>query len=522
MPGRLTLHFSRFKKLPALTLCLLLLPRPAVFGQTTAPPEPLKALDAYVEKGLSDWRIPGLAIAVVKDDRVIFARGYGVREVGKAERVDEKTLFGVGSVTKSFTAAGVGLLVDEKKMAWDDAAVKHLPGLQLYDASLTSQVTLRDLLSHRTGLPRANGSLLIGYDRAETARRMRYLKPAAGLRSQFTYNNHMYLFAGLALEAVSKTSWEEFVRKRLFAPLNMTASNTSVSAFTQGSNVAQPHASIQSKVQRLPLRGIESHAPAGAVNSNALDMSNWVRMFLNKGSFEGRQILSPQVVRILQSQQTVIPVGPLSEKLFPSTHFQGYGMGWFVRDYRGRKVVEHGGNVDGMTAQVGMLPEENLGVVIMSNMNATPFPLALMYRVFDAFLGDAEKQADLSAEYLKLSKEGEAQARAMEKEAGEKRAAETKPTLPPEGYAGTYANDLYGGASVTVKGGRLYLKFNDAAQGELEHWEKDTFRIAWTNPLYVEAVGKTLLTFQLDGGKVSEFKAQNLADYKRVSAGGGD
>jgi hypothetical protein len=191
-------------------------------------------------------------------------------------------------------------------------------------------------------------------------------------------------------------------------------------------------------------------------------------------------------------------------------------MGWFVRDYRGRKVVEHGGNVEGMTAQVGMLPEENLGVVILSNMSGTPFPTALMYRVFDAYLGGAGGQTDLSAEYLKLVREGEAQAKAQEKESAEKRAADAKPTLPPESYAGTYANDLYGEASVTFEDGRLYLRFNEAAQGPLEHWEKDTFRITWSNPLFVEAVGKTPVSFLINGGEVVGLKAQNLADYQRV------
>jgi len=486
-------------------------PRP-----TPGPGAPLKTIDAYVEKGLSDWSIPGLTVAVVKEDRVVFLKGYGVREAGRPEKVDGQTLFGIGSATKSFTAAAVGLLVDEKKMGWDDPVTKHLPDFQLHDAGLTSQVTLRDLLSHRTGLPRANGTLLSTYGRAETARRMRHLKPAAGLRSQFTYNNQMYLVAGLALEAAAKTGWDDFVRQRLFGPLGMTASNTSVTALERLPNVARPHAKIGGEVRRLPFDNNDSIAPAGAINSNAAEMASWVRLFLNKGAFEGKQVLSPQIVRALQSQQTVIQVGPLSERLFPSTHFQGYGMGWFVRDYRGRKVVEHGGNVDGMTAQIGMLPEERLGVVILSNMNNTPFPAALMYRIFDAFLGDPEGQTDLSAEYLKLVGDAEAQARAREKEFVEKRATGTRPGLPLESYAGTYVNELYGEASVTLEDGKLRLRFNEAAQGALEHWENDTFRITWSNPLFVEAVGKTPISFVISDGEVGALQAQNLADYRRV------
>jgi CubicO group peptidase (beta-lactamase class C family) len=480
--------------------------------------ELFKNIDAYIEKAMSDWRIPGLSIAVVKDDKIIYAKGYGVRETGKPERVNEQTLFPVGSITKSFTAAGVGLLVDEKKMAWDDAVTKYLPDFQLYDPTLTQSVTMRDLLAHRTGLPRANGTLLSSYNRSETLRRMRFLKPAAPLRSAFTYNNQMYLAAGLALEKVAQTSWEEFIKQRFFAPLKMTASNLSIAALKSEKNFAAPHAVIGDKVQILPFDDKDSIAPAGAVNSNAVELANWARLFLNNGKSEGKQILSPTAIRIMHGQQTVIPVGGLSQLLFPSTHLQGYGMGWFLRDYRGRKVIEHGGNTDGMTAQTGLLPEENLGVVIFSNMNDNPAPQAIMYRVFDSFLGDADKQVDISAEYLRLTAAGKAQMQVQEKEFAAKRQPDVKPTLPLEAYAGNYQNDLYGAAQISNRNGKLYLKFNDNAQGELEHWEKDTFRIVWTNPFFLEAVGKPPITFQTENGRIVEFKTQNLGDYKRVSA----
>jgi len=478
--------------------------------------ESLKNIDVYIEKAISDWRIPGLSIAVVKDDKIIYAKGYGVRETGKPERVDEQTLFPVGSITKSFTAAGVGVLVDEKKMAWDDAVTKYLPDFQLYDQTLTQSVTMRDLLAHRTGLPRANGSLLSPYNRAENLRRMRFLKPSAPLRTQFTYNNQMYLAAGTALEKATQTSWEEFIKQRFFAPLKMTASNLSINALKSEKNYAAPHAIIQDKVQILPFDDKDSIAPAGAVNSNAVELANWARLFLNNGKFEGKQILSPTAIRIMHGQQTVIPVGGLSQLLFPSTHLQGYGMGWFLRDYRGRKVIEHGGNTDGMTAQIGLLPEENLGVVILSNMNEGPAATAIMYRVFDSFLGDADKQVDISAEYLRLTAAGKAQMQVQEKEFAAKRDASQKPTLPLAAYAGIYQNDLYGSAKVTIVNGKLYLKFNEKTQGELEHWEKDTFRIVWTNPLFVEAVGKPPMTFVAESGKIAELKTQNLGDYKRV------
>lgn len=502
-------------KLASLLLTLLLCGQAAHPRQTAGQPaDPLRELDAQVEQLMREWEVPGLAVAVVKDDRLVFAKGYGVREAGKAERVDGRTLFGVGSATKSFTAASVAMLADAGKLQWDDPVVKHLEDFRLFDPQLTRDVTLRDLLAHRTGLPRANGSLLSPYGRAEIVRRMRHVKPSAPLRAQFTYQNQMYLVAGMAVEKVAGVTWDEFVRARIFAPLGMTASNTSVNSLKGRANVATPHAKIRGATRTLPYRSIDNYAPAGSVNSNAEELARWLRLQLGRGTYEGRQLVSPAAVRQMHAMQTVIPVGPLTEKLFPSTHFQGYGMGWFVRDYRGRKVVEHGGNVDGMSAQLGMLPEEGLGVVVLSNMDSTPLPTVLMYRIFDAYLGG--RGADLNAELLKLSKEGEQQKAAQAKALEEKRTAGTKPSLPLGEYAGTYSNELYGAARVVEEDGKLVLRFSPGVEGELEHWQEETFRVNWSNPFYVEAVGKTQITFVVGaGGKVEELKAQGLADFKR-------
>jgi CubicO group peptidase (beta-lactamase class C family) len=483
-------------------------------------PDPLRDLAPHVERVMRDWSVPGLSVAVIKDDKIVFIKGFGLRESGKPGAVNERTLFAIGSATKAFTVASVALLADEGKLKLDDPVVKHLPGFQLYDPHLTQEVTLRDLLSHRTGLPRANISLLIPYDRAETVRRMRFLKPVAGLRSRFTYQNQMYLAAGLAVERLSGLNWDEFVRKRIFDPLGMKASNTSIGSLKGQENVATPHAKIQGAISTLPYRSIDSYAPAGAVNSNAFEMAQWVRLQLGGGTFEGKQLLSPALFRQTHALHTPIPVSPLTEKLFPTTHFQGYGMGWFLRDYRGRKVVEHGGNVDGMSAQIGMIPEEKLGIVILTNRDNSPLPEALMYYVFDAYLGGAG--VDLNAEYLKVVAEGEKQKAAQLKAFAEKRTANTKPSAALEKYAGTFSNDLYGDAQVSHEGGRLRLRFGPGVEGELEHWQDDTFLIVWGNPLFVEAVGKTPVTFTVDkGGAVNEMKAQGLADYKRsVSSAG--
>ena len=513
----------KVKKISCLLVALLVFLNTsgALAQQSSATaPDSLRDLTPRIERVMRDWDVPGLAIAVIKDDRIVFIKGFGLRESGKAGAVDERTLFAIGSATKSFTVASLALLVDEGKLKLDDPVVKYLPGFQLYDPHVTQEVTIRDLLSHRTGLPRANNSLLIPYDRAETVRRMRFLKPVAGLRSRFTYQNQMYLAAGLVVERISGLSWDEFVRRRILDPLGMKASNTSINSLKGQANVATPHAKIQGTIKALPYRSIDSYAPAGAVNSNAFEMAQWIRLQLGGGSFEGKQLLTPAIVRQTHALHTPIGIGPQTEKLFPTTHFQGYGMGWFMRDYRGRKVVEHGGNVDGMSAQVGMIPEEKLGIVILTNRDNSPLPEALMYYVFDAYLGGPG--VDLNAEYLKLVAEGEKQKAAQLKAFEEKRTANTKPSAALEKYAGTYSNDLYGEAQVSHEGGNLRLRFNPGVEGHLEHWQDDTFLIVWSNPLFLEAVGKTPVTFVVDkGGVISEMKAQGLADYKRVVGSGG-
>ncbi len=494
-------------------LLIMLVNGPHARGQESA----LNGFDDYVNQALRDWEVPGLAIAIVKNDRVVWAKGYGVRKLGDPTPVNERTLFAIGSSSKAFTAASVAMLVDESKLKWDDPATKYLPGFEVFDPYVTRELTVRDLLTHRSGLERGD---LLWYgtenSRDEILRRARFLKPTWSLRSTFGYQNLMYLAAGQIVARVSGRSWDEFIRQRIFAPLGMVSSNTSVADLKDSGNVATPHAEVEGKVVTIPWRNIDNIAPAGSINSNIVDVAEWVRLQLGEGAYKNERLISSGAVKEMHMPQIVIRAEPPLSLLYPEAHFITYGLGWFLHDYRGRKVVEHGGAIDGMRAQVAMIPEEKLGMVILTNLNGTTLPIALMFKVFDIYLGGLGgigwAQRDWSAELLKTVKTLEEKAKETEKKAEADRVKGTQPALTPENYAGTYKNDLYGEAGVTEEKGKLVLRFGPAFTGDLEHWHYDTFRARWRNP----TAPHTFVTFALNTqGKVEELKVDlpGLAAY---------
>ena len=472
---------------------------------------PGKEFDDYVNKALKQWDVPGVSIAIVKNDQIVFAKGYGVRKLGDPTPVDEKTLFAIGSASKAFTAASIGMLMDEGKLKWDDPAAKYLPGFQLFDPYATREITVRDLLCHRSGLER--GDLLwYGSDlsRDEIVRRVRYLKPSWSFRGMFGYQNIMFLAAGQIVPSVTGKSWDDFVRERIFIPLGMTSSNTSIKDLAKSTNVATPHTKIDEKVETIPWRNIDNIAPAGSINSNVVDMAQWTRLHLGEGKYQGKQLVSSGTVKEMHTPQTIIRTEGIWEKLFPEAHFLTYGLGWFLQDYHGRKVVQHGGNIDGMSALVAMMPEEKLGVVVLTNLNGTTLPTVLANTIFDWYTKSPQK--DWSTELYKSIKGLEDVQKAAEKKKEEARVAGTSPSLPLEKYAGTYKDEMYGEAKVTVKDGKLVATYGAAFAGELEHWHYNTFRVRWRD----RSLGKGFINFTLkDDGTVDEMKLENLTSFKR-------
>jgi CubicO group peptidase (beta-lactamase class C family) len=469
---------------------------------------PLQGFDAYVEKAIKDWKVPGIAIAIVKDTSVVYAKGFGVREVGKPDAVTPRTLFAIGSSSKAFTAASIAMLVDEGKLKWDDPAARHVTNFQMYDPYVTRELTVRDLLSHRSGLSRGD---LVWYgsdlSRDEIVHRARFLAPTWSLRSTFGYQNIMYITAGQAIQQVSGKSWDDFVAERIFAPLGMAESNTSVRDLAGKPDVASPHALLDDTLRAVPWRNIDNAGAAGSINSNVLDMAKWVRFQLDSARWGGKPLIQMGNFLAMRTPHTLIPVDTGARRVNPHRHFRSYGLGWFLEDYRGREVVHHGGNIDGMSALVGMMPEERVGFVILTNMNGTGVTSALMYRIFDAFL--QAPPTDWSAVTLREVERGRTRAQEAQKRREASRVAGTSPSLPLDRYAGAYADSMYGQLQVQAQDGKLHLTIGRAFAGELEHWHFDTWRARWRDPM----LGRSFVSFTLD----AEAKVQQVS----VDAGGG-
>jgi CubicO group peptidase (beta-lactamase class C family) len=458
-----------------LALLALLLEAPA----PAQAPDPLAGFDAYVAQAVRDWEVPGLSVAVVRDGRTVFARGYGVRSIGQPGEVDEETLFAIGSTTKAMTAAALGVLVDEGKVRWDDPVTRHLPWFQLHDPAATREVTVRDLLTHRAGLGNAD---FLWYEQDATTRevveRLRHLEPAYSLRGGFVYQNIMYAAAGEVVAAASGMPWAEFVRSRLVRPNGMERTVMTL-AETQGvENVAAPHDRVDGRLRVIRNASVDPVAAAGSVWSSAEDMARWLGFLLRGCETEaGERLLEPATCDELFTPQTVLPPGgmyPTSRLVKP--HWSTYGLGWFQQDFEGRKVDFHTGSIDGMVAIAGLIRDEGIGVYVLANRDHAELRHALMYRVFDLF--DAEAPRDWSAELKALYAGLEASADSARAAAEARRPAGTRPSLPLSRYAGTYSDPLYGTVVISESGGALEARYGRQT-GRLEHWGYDTFRVRW-------------------------------------------
>jgi CubicO group peptidase (beta-lactamase class C family) len=460
-------------------------------------------LDRYIEDAMQDWKVPGLAIAVVKNDSIIMAKGYGVRKTGEEEKVDEHTLFAIASNTKAFTASLLGILVDQGKLGWDDRVIDYIPDLHMYDPYVTREISVRDLLTHRSGLPTFGGDhIWIGgqHSREEIISRLRYLEPSAPFRVRFQYQNLMFMLAGQVVQSIRKKSWEECISEQIFEPLGMRESNTSVSYLKDESNVATPHEIVRGELKPVEYDNVDVIAPAGAINSNVMDMARWMMLNLNAGVYGGKRILSGGVIRQLHSIQIPIGISTFSRDNF-ETRFSGYGLGWGVGEYKGYKVISHGGGLSGMISNQTLIPEEKLGIMVLSNLAPNSLPRAITYRILDALLGEPSR--DWNEVYLNRREKERQKRKREEEKLLASRVRDTEPSLEPVKYTGTYHNRFSGEAEVRIEEGRLVFDYNPRHTGDLEHWHYNTFRVTWRNPIF-DMSEKSFLTFCLDdNGKVA-------------------
>ncbi len=458
-----------------------------------SPPQPNAAeLDALITTTMQEWKVPGASVAIVRGDQIFLAKGYGYRDLEQKKPATEKTLFRLASVTKSFTAAGAAALVTQGKLEWNKPVRDYLPEFQLYDKDLTARVTPVDLLAHRTGLPRHDALWYYNRDLSseELIRRLRYLEPSKDLRETFQYNNLMFLTAGYLTGRVLNTSWEEAIRKLIFQPLSMTASTFTIEAMDQSRDHALPYQKDkQEKVQRVPHYTGNNVAPAGLINSNAEEMGRYLLMLLNGGNFEGKQVLSQADVQKMTTAQMVVS-GP-SDPRYPELGDSAYGLGLSVSSYRGHRLVDHGGAIDGYRSNLALLSEDKVGVVVLSNLGEVGFVDAVTFDLFDRLLGLPPR--DWSRRFLEDERKGKAAQNEAEGKGYSERKTGTRPSHPANEYAGHYEHPGYGTVKIEQSGEALSVRYGYLNTG-LSHFHYDTFEFV-TDPV---AEDKSTLRFEAD------------------------
>lgn len=495
-------------------------------------------LDATINKALGEVGIPGFAISIVEDGKSTYAKGFGVRRMGGSEAVDADTLFVIGSTSKAFTSAALAILVDDGKIGWDDKVIDHLPGFQMYDPWVTREITIRDLLVHRSGLGLGQGDLLsiprTTRSRADIVHAVRFLKPATSFRSGYAYDNVLYAVAGQLVEAVSGQRWEDFVRDRIFKPAGMTRSTTDERDLFKTDNRVQPHARMEGRIRGMGALSIlderqglpQVMAPAGLIASSANDLSHWLVIQLAHGALPGSEkagadkdaprLFSEAASKEMWTPQVMTPISAYPPPLDALTPlFSAYALGWSIEDYRGVRIIQHGGAVLGEQSSFVLIPSIHVGFTMQANSEDGGVVMkGLTYQLLDHYL-DAPRH-DWIADFIVYKKTRvDAAMKALDAIAAE--AKPSKPSLPLSGYAGSYTDPWYGPISISESKSKSKLRIdfmqtpNMAAT--LEHWQYDTFRTLWDD----KTIEAAYVTFSLDAaGKVARISMKAvspLADF---------
>ncbi|HEV2351504.1 MAG TPA: serine hydrolase [Terriglobia bacterium] len=453
--------------------------------------DPLEGFDQFVAQVMKDWKVPGVAVAIVKDGKLILAKGYGERDTHQHLPVTPQTLFAIGSISKSFTVTAMGMLVDEGKLDWDKPVRNYIPEFKMFDAVASEHMTPRDLITHRSGLPRHD---MVWYSsnfsRADMVRRLRYLEPNKDFRSTYQYNNLMFVTAGYLVGRVAGTTWEEFVRRRILGPLGMKNTNYSVDVSQKSADFAMPYQNADGVVKDMPFHNVDQIAPAGSINSNVDEMAQYLLFHLSKGMHGQTRLLSENSENQMQSPQMVEPSSERWKEIGLST----YGMALGVSDYRGHKFVSHGGAIDGFTAQLSFMPQDNIGAIVLANLdsNKDPLPIIVTYAIYDRLLGlepTPWNQRFLDDE--QKSKQSEEEAK---KEGFTERKPNTHPSHDLKDYVGKYMNPGYGIVKIEPDGEGFKFSLN-LLTSQLRHFHYDVF---WVPPNPLDQMEKTKVQFFSD------------------------
>jgi CubicO group peptidase (beta-lactamase class C family) len=462
------------------------------------------AFDSFIEYQYARFDLPSIAVAIVKDGEVVLQSNYGKSSENADDAPNHNTLYGIASLSKAFTAASIGMLVDEGKLDWDDKVTKHLPWFAMHDPYVTEHMTIEDLLCHRSGLITFDCDLLwygTTYSREDAIKRIQYRPPTYEFRSEFGYQNLMFMTAGEVIEAVSGMSWDDFVQQRILTPLGMERTTSRFKEFSSDNNAAKPHL----KGKEIFMLSYDNSGATAALNSSTADMSKWLEFWLNDGIVDGDTLLSASSVRKIWSLHTPLGVGSFDQG--NGTHFKGYGLGWFLMDYNGRIVVHHGGGLPGYISKLALVPEEDLGIIVLTN-DMSSVPTMLMYAAIDWAMG--KQYGQWSDTFFSFKERGE------EREEEQKKARlETKKDdplmLPPDDYVGTYVDAMYGEATVTKTKDGLMMSLLPAKElftGKMSSWNDHAFRFEVNDPFLPFGVA----TFRVERDVVKGFTIE-LPNY---------
>jgi CubicO group peptidase (beta-lactamase class C family) len=495
-------------------------PAPAVAGASAIQ---LNHLDADVERVMQLFDVPGIAIAVVKDGQVLSARGFGVRKLGAPDKVDAKTLFEVASNSKAFTAAALAMLVDEGKLAWDDPVTKHLPDFQMYDAYVTHEMTVRDLLTHRSGLGLGAGDLLwwptTSFSTDEIIHKLRYIQPSTSFRSSYAYDNLLYIVAGKIIAAKSGKSWGETIRERILTPVGMATTTTSLAENAGNPNVANAHSKINDKIAAVKAMPVPNAVGAVGINTNAEDIARWMNVLLAGGKLpagagaDGKEarLFSAKQARELWTAQTPMRTGEPNAKLAGTkANFAAYGLGFQLRDYHGRLLALHSGALQGFYSKVVLVPEEKLGIAILTNAESGGSLNALQWQLLGRLV-DKDDSTDWIGAVASVEEEMHAKEKARLAKTSASRTAKSQPSLPRSAYDGDYQDPWYGIATIKHVGGRQVLSLSRTPDltGELEHFQHDTFIVRWKERNFN---ADAYVTFALNpDGSIERMKMQPIS-----------
>lgn len=479
-------------------------------AQTQTLDTKVKEFDAYVEKSRNQYQVPGLALTVVKDGKIIFKKGYGVRELGTTDQVNTQTLFACASTTKAMTATCMAMLVDEGKVKWDDPVINYLPEFQLYDPFVTRELKIRDLFTHNSGV--GNTDFLwsiMNIPGEEVLAKMKMVEPSYSLRASFIYQNIFYVYAGKVIEKISGMPWEEFMQKKIFQPLGMTRTYP-VLRMVKDPNQSKPHYFVDNKITVIERTNADAIGPAGSVWSCVDDMSKWALCMLDSSKFAGGRLVKANTWKEMFTPQVMVPAGqfyPTAQLTNPN--WKTYSLGWFQQDYKGKKINFHTGSLAGETAMHGQLPESKLAIYIFGNYDHAEVRHALMFKAFDLFAlgGNRDWSTELFTLYKGFEKDGEKR----EKDLEAARVANTKPSLPLDEYTGQFTDPLYGEVIITRENEDLVMVANNFLKARVNHWHYDTFR-GWFDKRWY---GKLNVQFSLDtSGKVNTVIVDGL-EFKR-------